>query len=166
MASGDLISRSWRALTRVFAGDPTKPRSDPESPLSAARETALTMSRWTVAAANGPDRVAPLVRDLRHRKAAVRARAADALGELGVEEAIEPLTVAACDPRSDVRRAVLVALWRLSPDVFAETAVRLVSAVPRDALLADLDAVAAIASDPRLYEAELSPTGVVNDGTH
>ena len=93
-----------------------------------------------------------LLKDLRHRKVAVRARAAYSLGQLGLEDATEPLTRAASDSKPEVRRAALSALWLIDPDAFAETAVELSGKVPHEQLFADMEAAFAVAMNAQSLE--------------
>jgi HEAT repeat protein len=82
-----------------------------------------------------------LLGSLRHRKAAVRARAAHQLAGLGLVAATEALAIAALDRDALVRRAALVALLRINPDEFAETAIKIGRSLSIEAAFDDLDAV-------------------------
>lgn len=89
----------------------------------------------------GCDQIDELVRRLRHRRAAVRARAATELGHNGMRGATQELVRAARDSKRHVRRAALGALWRLDPNQFADTTVELAQVYSRSDLFADLDAI-------------------------
>lgn len=82
-----------------------------------------------------------LIRALRHRRVAVRVRAARAMGAQRFSQGIGALEETARNDKREVRQAALGALLELDPDRFAESVVNLSRVVCRAELFADLDAM-------------------------
>ncbi len=138
MDVGRLLSSPFRALQHLSqaAADCI------DGPPRTSRATRSPLPRRHRGAADRARRPATeLLRDLRHRRGAVRARAARQLGEMGLWEAAEELVRASNDPKREVRRAALSALLEVDPEKFADTAVALSQQVPRAELFADFDAM-------------------------
>lgn len=137
MGVGHLLSSPFRALQQLSQAAADCLEGSPRA--SGAGRPA---SRRRRGAAHRERRPAmELLRDLRHRRGGVRARAARQLGEMGLWEATEELVRASNDPKREVRRAALSALLEVDPEKFADAAVALAQRLPRAELFADFDAM-------------------------
>lgn len=139
------------------SGDGRAERTGAESPRARA---ALEDSRRV----SPTHRQRTLCRQLRHRRASKRCRAAHSIWEEGISGAGEELVRATLDRKPLVRRAALGALLAVEPERFAGAVMGLARTIAPAVLESDLDAVIEDSIRVESGQAERNQTGG-GDGT-
>lgn len=151
-------------IVRGLAGRAEGASQDARAELSGAKSPGGRAALGSVRHDLPTHRQRALCRQLRHRRASKRCRAARGIWEEGIFGAGEELVRAALDRNPLVRRAALGALLAVEPERFAGAVMSLALAVAPVVLESDLDAVIEDSIRFESGQAERNQTGG-DDGT-